>query len=225
MAQEHTEQHFETWFSSYGLLTAERVLAYFSIKIPHQDMVELLSRPTHALHRVLRVPLLSVFNGIIFQQAYDYQVYAQKLMIDYRLSPEYAKEPDAPGANVREDLDEQYQQLLAMTQAFTEHQYQHYELISESQSYLIARMAEFRNPIQDVEALGDDDDFNEVICAYYARAEEITLTFKSYRRQFYDMILAMSERLASLSDYQFDAVQAEKERESLFFDRSIGELS
>ncbi len=223
MSTERTEQHFETWFSTYGLLTAERILEYFGVKLPHPEVVKLLSNPGHVLHRVIHVPLLNIFNGIIFQQAYDYQVYAQKLMIDYRLSAEYAKEPDAPGASVREDLNEQYEQLLRMGKAFTDHQYQHYQIISESQEYLIARMGEFDDLITEIETLRDDDDFNNILNGYRARAEEMTITFRSYRQQFYDIILAMSERLASLSDYKFDVAQAEKERESLFFDRAIGE--
>ncbi len=163
MQKKNGDQHFEAWFSTYGLLTVERILEYLSIKLPHDEVVRLLSGTHHVLHRVINVPLLNIFNGIIFQQSYDYQVYAQKLMIDYRLSPEYAKDPESPGANIRSDLNDQYEQLLSLVKAFTDHQYKHYQIISESQSYLIERIDELRDPVNQLDTLSDDDDLMTVL--------------------------------------------------------------
>jgi hypothetical protein len=219
MFMEDNRQNFEVWLSTYGLLTAERILDYFSIKLSHDEMFKLLGDSNHSLYCLIDVPLRNIFNGIICQQAYDYQVYAQKLMIDYRLSPEYAKEPDAPGANVREDLNDQYERLVEIAKSFSDQQYRHYQLISETQAYLI----EFVNSVDNIMLLEENKDFSSAVEGFRERAKEMMDIFKGYRQELYDMILAISERLANLPDYKFDVAQAEKQREALFFDKEIGE--
>ncbi len=222
MNEKKMDSGFATWFSTYGSLTAERVLEHFDIRLPHETMVAALKNAGSIYFNVLRVPMMNIFNGIILQQAYDYQVYAQKLFIDYRLSPEYAKEPDAPGASTREELDEQYNKLLELGNAFNEHQLTHYRLISESQAWLIGCIGQLDNPTVDINTLNNDSQFKEKLTQFVERSNEIAITFRSYRSQFYDMILRITERLGCLSDYHFNFEQTDKERESLHFDDKIG---
>jgi hypothetical protein len=222
MQEKDVERGFATWYSTYGSLTVERVLELLHIKIEHDALVVILKKPDHILHDVLHLPMKNIFNGIIFQQAYDYQVYAQKLMIDYRLSPEFSKDAESPGVNIRNDLAEQYDQLLKSVQLFSAHQYEHYRLISESQAYLIERIKQFNDPLHELDILNDDVTFKEKMKEYEQRSDEIGITFRNYRSQFYNLILGMTERLTSLPDYHFDAAHAAKERESLFFDKEIG---
>ncbi len=223
MSEQTVDQHFEAWYSTYGHMTIGRLLEYFSIQLPKEKIMPLLNDAHKMFRRVMNIPLLSVFNGIIFQQAYDYQVYVQKLMINYRLSPEYAKSPEAPGENIRQVLSQQYDQLLACVNAFSEHQYQHYQFISDSQAYLIGYFESFSNPLDDLEKLSNDPDFCEQLKTFEEQAKEITLIFRSDRRQFYDLILAISDQLAGLTDYKFNVEEAKKERQALFFDNKIGE--
>jgi hypothetical protein len=222
MQKNDVDRDFSTWYSTYGSLTVESVLELLHIKIEHDALVAILNKSEHILHDVLHLPMKNIFNGIIFQQAYDYQVYAQKLMIDYRLSPEFSKDAESPGANIRNDLTEQYDQLLQSLKLFSDHQYEHYILISESQAYLIERIKQFKAPLQELDILNEEVMFKEKINAYAQRADEIGITCRNYRSQFYNFILGMTERLMSLPDYHFDTVNAAKERESLFFDKEIG---
>lgn len=222
MNEQKTDSGFATWFSTYGSLTAARVLEHFDIRLPHETLVAALNNVGSVYFNVLRVPMKNIFNGIILQQAYDYNVYAQKLFIDYRLSPEYAKERDAPGARTRDELEEQYNQLLALGHAFNEHQLMHYRLISESQAWLIGCIGQLDNPIEDINTLNDDPQFNEKLNQFVERTQEIVIKLRGYRSQFYDMILRVTERLGCLSDYHFDFEHTDKERESLHFDDKIG---
>lgn len=223
MAEKNQNNQFASWYSTYGLMTVERVLAILQIEVSHEEVIQTLKNPHHFMHSILHVPMLNIFNGIIFQQAYDYQIYAQKLMIDYRLSPEYAKDADAPGASIRKDLDDQFKELSDMVKAMGEHQYQHYQIISESQAYLIETIGSTDGSLKAIEQLGNDGEFQDKLIQFRAKSQEMTTYFRDYRRQFYDIILAISDRLASLSEYHFDVELATKERESLFFDREIGD--
>jgi hypothetical protein len=220
--KQQSDKSFSVWFSTYGSLTAEGVLEQFHIQLPHDVLIASLNAPGNPYYDVLEVPMINIFNGIIFQQAYDYNVYAQKLLIDYRLSPEFAKDAEAPGASIREDLVGLYDQLLALGKAFTEHQLAHYRLISESQGWLIKHIGALNNPKDELATLTEDESFKEVMEQYSAQANEMTINFKGYRNQFYDLILSLTERLTMLPDYHFDEEHAAKEREALLFDPLIG---
>jgi len=222
MQESQNGPNYKHWISTYGLLTAQRVLDRFKLELPHDKLVSALHSADHGYYLVLKIPMMNIFNGIIFQQAYDYQVYAQKLMIDYRLSEEYSKDPEMPGANIRADLNDQYEQMLITGKAFNEAQYQHYRMISESQAYLIQKVSGLHDPAQDLVNLKDDLDFKEKTTEFIFTAEAMTNTFRAYRSQFYNMILIITERLSSLSDYHLNQQTSAQERESLAFDRGIG---
>lgn len=222
MAKAQIGQGYAAWYSTYGSLTAGRVLEYFNIRLSQDALIDALTNTASTYYNVLRVPMMNIFNGIILQQAYDYQVYAQKLLIDYRLSTEYAKDAESPGANTRDDLNEEYDALLAQTTAFHEQQLTHYRLISKTQEWLMTTISALPDPSHDLGVLEHDALFEEKIGEFVARATEIAITFRSYRSQFYDRILRITERLGCLQEYAFDLENAERERESLHFDAKIG---
>ena len=82
MNEKVEQTDWSTWFSTYGLLTSERILERFNIILPHDELINSVKDPFSIYFQLLRVPLKNVFNGIIYQQAHDYQIYAQKLFVD-----------------------------------------------------------------------------------------------------------------------------------------------
>lgn len=126
-------------FATYGTLTAERILARFGIHLEQATLSTAVNNPHSLYYELLRVPFKNTLNGIVYQQAYDYQVYAQKLFIDYLLSGKANKEDSAAGMNQSEEaLEEARQQLMTMGEALNEQELVHYRLISESQARLIS---------------------------------------------------------------------------------------
>ncbi len=204
--------------STYTLLIAAPLLARFNIHLSHQSLRTALSDHASIYSQLLRVPVLNIFNGIIFQQTHDYQVYLQKLLIDYRLSAEYAKEQDAPGAGTRRDLDEYFDTTAQLVNAFNEQQFNHYQLISQSQACLIQATKSIKNPSNDLEKLLDDPAFTTKLNEFVAEAEQITIVFNDYRQRFYDLILQTSDSLRMLSDYRPDEQQIEVAREGILFE-------
>ncbi|KTD23090.1 Uncharacterised protein [Legionella lansingensis] len=137
MSEEKTENDLSEWLSTYGLITAERILERYKIRLQPEDLASAIKSPNTFYHRVLHVPLKNVLNGIILQQANDYQVYAQKLFIDYLLSGETSKSEDSPGGFTREDLEKERQELIRIGEAFHEQELVHNNLIAESQRSLM----------------------------------------------------------------------------------------
>ncbi|MDP1603781.1 MAG: hypothetical protein Q8M03_11010 [Legionella sp.] len=137
MSEEQSQNELSGWFSTYGLITAQRILERYKINLQTDDLLQALKTPDTFYHRLMRVPLRNVYNGIILQQARDYQLYAQKIFIDYLLSNEGSKSDDSPGANTREDLEEQRKLLVKMSDNFHELEFLHEKLIAQSQATLI----------------------------------------------------------------------------------------
>lgn len=213
--QEQTD--WSAWFSTYGLLTAERILARFNVHLPHDALIKAIKNPLSMQYTLLLVPLKNVFNGIIFQQAHDYQIYAQKLFVDYLLTGQDAKPSDAPGAMTRADLEQQRLNLIEMGEEFQQQEAAHKLLIAESQGRLIALSHDLDSGVNASSELG------LVIAPFLKRAEEINVNLRSFRSQFYNFILHVTELLSLLPDYHADAAKIIENRVALEFDTLIGE--
>ncbi|PWY55293.1 hypothetical protein DGG96_12560 [Legionella qingyii] len=144
MNGENADNELSHWFSTYGVITAERILGRYKVNLAQSELVEAIKSPYSFYHRILRVPLKSVLNGIVLQQANDYHVYTQKLFIDYLLSGENSKGEEAQGASIREDLENERQQLVTVGDEFHNVNGQHDYLIAHSQAALI-RVAQIFN--------------------------------------------------------------------------------
>ncbi len=137
MNGEATGNELSQWFSTYGVITAERILGRYKVNLAQTELVAAIKSPYSFYHRMLRVPLKSVLNGIVLQQANDYHVYVQKLFIDYLLSGENSKGEEAQGATIRESIENERQQLVALGDEFHKVHGQHDYLIAASQASLI----------------------------------------------------------------------------------------
>ncbi len=131
------DKQLSKWFSTYGVITAERILGKYHITLPQTDLVNAIKSPFSFYHLLLKIPLKNILNGIVLQQASDYHIYAQKLFIDYLLSGESGKGDDSPGALTRESLEMERQKLITLGDEFHQLQQEQNELIASSQGSLI----------------------------------------------------------------------------------------
>ncbi|BCA95521.1 hypothetical protein TUM19329_18820 [Legionella antarctica] len=136
MEDKQIDEELSQWFSTYGMITAERILGTYQINIPQTELLEAIKNPFSFYHWILKVPLKHVMNGIVLQQANDYHVYVQKLFIDYLLSGETAKGEEAQGALTRESLENERKELVTLGDEFHHKQLAHDSLIASSQSVL-----------------------------------------------------------------------------------------
>ena len=92
MSDEKLENDISQWFSTYGVITAERILGRYQIQLPQTELVAAVKNPFSFYHKLVELPIRNVLNGIVLQQANDYHIYVQKLYIDYLLSGETSKD-------------------------------------------------------------------------------------------------------------------------------------
>ena len=150
MNGEEVDNELSHWFSTYGVITAERILGQYQIKLNQSDLIAAIKGQYSFYHRLLHVPLRNVLNGIILQQAHDFHVYAQKLFIDYLLSNESAKGEEEQGAVTRESLENERQQLIKLGEEFQNMQKTHETIIATTQASLISLTKEFNTELENV---------------------------------------------------------------------------
>lgn len=149
------------WYSTYGFITAERILSKYHINLPSDMLSSAIRNSSSFYHRLMQVPLKNVLNGIVLQQAQDYHIYAQKLFIDYLLSGESVAPDTSPGAFTRESLEQERHILVTHGDAFHQVQLTHEALIAASQNYLIKTtnqwQAKFEKAIQSLKTTLNDE--------------------------------------------------------------------
>lgn len=148
MSENTSENDMSHWFSTYGLITAERILGRYQIKLAQNDLVSAIKIPFSFYHRLVEIPLKNVLNGIVFEQAKDYHVYVQKLFIDYLLSGENSKNEAAQGAGTREGIENERQQLVSLGEEYHKKELEHNNLIARSQETLIKITRNFNEALQ-----------------------------------------------------------------------------
>lgn len=150
MDENQNKDELSKWFSTYGLITADRILGTYGISIPESEILVAIKSPYSFYHHLIKVPLKNIFNGIVMQQAHDYHVYVQKLFIDYLLSGETGKGEDAQGATTREALENERKQLLTLGEEFHDLQLKHDALIGSSQLAFRKLVKTWKSTIEDL---------------------------------------------------------------------------
>lgn len=285
---------FKQWFSTYGLITSQRILGHYQIVLPAHALIPAIKNQQSFYHLLVQVPLKNVLNGIILQQANDYHVYAQKIFIDYLLSGESAKPPEAQGASTRERLEEERQALIELGDEFNKKQLEHEALISLTQNSFIKLTRELKEHMDSAVSLtysivhqegldvsknlvkealihgliycGINSSQNEVeqlkfietiasvakinpsaelkaqmivqladmfdmmlntqqqINVFLDTVLDMNAAARLYRKQFYDSVLRVVELINMLPEYRMNQEQDIINKETLYFDKSIGEV-
>lgn len=205
------------WLSTYSILTAERILERFQVNLSREKLLQTLKDPESPYHHLLAVPLKNIFNGIIMKQVYDYQVYAQKLFIDYKLATTApAEDSEQPTQAPDKEINIKYKELMHLNDIFEEKQHLHQQLIAKSQAWLIQQT---RETMLEVNA-----ETSVIIKGFCADAESLRLTFQNLREQFRELIIESTAILSVTSDYKFDPEQVAENKASLDFDPEITEV-
>ncbi|MDF1684939.1 MAG: hypothetical protein P1U36_09850 [Legionellaceae bacterium] len=205
-----------TWLSTYGLLTAERLLERFQITLSHEELLDALQNPSSPYHHLLTVPIKNISNGIVIKQVHDYQVYMQKLFIDYKLSSPNAGAEGAPSQNSNEEIDIKYNELGQLSELFDEKKHEHQQLIAKSQSWLIQQTRESMLEIT--------PETSSQIETFGTQTESLRLGLLDQLQQFRDLIIQTSSVLNAMTDYKPDLEQMEENKALLDFDPLFTEV-
>lgn len=205
--------------SSYSMLTAERILAHFGLQLEENTLFQALKNPKSVYYAILLVPFKNVINGIIYQQAYDYQVYAQKLFINYYLSGQGNDNPEGQGAETRGLLEQNREQLIQYSESFDKTFSSHKQLILETQASLLALVKEMK-PIQDTEVIAET--VQNKMSPFHERAQEMKQYFNRFRSDFKALIIDTKRLLTLVPGYRENEELNRENKIEIEFDDQIG---
>ena len=212
-----------TWYSTYGLVTVERIFDSLGISLSQEDLHTVSTSMLSPYYQLLQVPLKNIFNGILISQATDYREFAQKMLVDYLLSgaANLAADANKP-EGTRLHLENMRTGLMESGEQFDLLQFEHYRLINESQNALI----EAAHTLAEPRVLIDEQQsawILELSQPFLDQAGNINLRIKEFRKQFYANILRSRDLLDSVPGY-FNQFQTEAEHmDALKFDAKLGE--
>src|SRR5215216_3631565 len=155
MSKDATELEEQLGLSTYGLITTKRLLARYTIDLTDEQLGYSLKTANTFYHRLLRIPLKNILNGIILQQAKDYQLYVQKIFIDYLLGLESAKKEEGEeesSSYSKENLETLRLDLVEQNERFHETDLDHQRLIGYSQAALLKHANDWKEKVKQVAA-------------------------------------------------------------------------
>lgn len=216
------DKELQSWFSTYGLITIERIFAQYGLKIQQEQVHIILRDPESIYHLFLQIPFRNILNGIILNQASDYRGFLQKLFIDYLVSGA-ANEADAPlqGGAIRESLEEERGRMISLSDEFDIDHFKYEVLISESQKDLI-KLA--KNNFSKMDEVTDEDKTSlvDIVKKYELMATELNEKLCDYRKKFQELIILVQNLVTKLPNYQLDPNKMFEHKESINFDPNLG---
>lgn len=119
-------------FSSYGIMTAKRVLANYDLKFSNDDVKTIMKNTSNIYGNFLNISLQNISNGLVLMQTKDYHIYLQKLFINYLVT---SNPPDKLSGTKR-SIEEKRLELVKFGEEFLSCERDHYNLVSQCQKNL-----------------------------------------------------------------------------------------
>lgn len=110
----------QRWMATYTRLTAESYLKNLGIQLHPQVLLRQFHIKQSFYHELLRLNAADAYNNHLMQQCRDVQAYVQQKFINWVFSDKYTVQPEEPGYELRERLEEQRKQLVASSNALDE---------------------------------------------------------------------------------------------------------
>ena len=214
MSDSTEQQNNPAWLSTYAQVTAASVLGGFQIYLPHEELCKTLQEPESPYHYLLTIPSKNIFNGIVCKQGQDYQAYAQKLFIDYKLTViKIEDETEQETDHADSAIEMKYHELVQLGELFEEKRLEHKKLIAKSQIWLIQQTEEGVFEV--------NSDQSSQINEFGAQVENNLLAFQSFNQKFRGLIIETTALLSVMSDYTIDPEKMAENKTSLDFDPAI----
>ena len=197
MASMEDVKEEQDWFSTYGLLTAKRILSHFNIYLNNEELITAIKNPANIYFQLLQIPLKNIFNGIILQQAHDYQVYLQKLFVDYFMAGEASKDNESPGAQIRDDIRDVHETLINFNGKMQVLELEQKKFIATSQRQLIG----WANLIKKKGTQDNDLQHELQQSGMLDQASTLNVQIRNLRQELHGLIIKAVELMNLLPDY------------------------
>lgn len=106
--------------STYSVLTAERLLEQFNVKLTSKRIKQQVFHTDTFYHKLMFLPARAINLNVHYEQCRDFQAYAQQKLIHYLFSGETSKSEEEPGNQMRDDIENKRLKLIEMGKEMAE---------------------------------------------------------------------------------------------------------
>lgn len=149
MIEQEEDEGISQFLSTYQWVTVGQLLDGYGLKLPDTCVLDIIREKSSFYYQMLRLPAINVLNGIIVEQTKSYQIFIQKLFVDYLVSGE-ADVEETLGSETRASLETARQQVVELSAKFEEAEAAREKLIVESQCELIAWVDGFKKAFKQI---------------------------------------------------------------------------
>ena len=130
--------------STYQWMTVAQLLERLGLPLTPEDVKVILRQKTSLYYQALLLPMMNILNGIVLDQAKEYRLFLQKLLVDFLMSGEADKTSKDPGAATCEAIEKERIHTLQVSAALDKLQKKGYDIIVKVQHDLKAFVSEWK---------------------------------------------------------------------------------
>lgn len=137
-AQPQKKDKASVFSSTYARMTAERLLDGLGVHLSREGLSSALQNRASFFEKLLTVPYKNILNGIILDQIHEYQVYIQKLFVEYFMSElASANHQGQEGEDTRRQVADCQLHLESLNEQLPRLHESHLKLIAKTQLELM----------------------------------------------------------------------------------------
>jgi hypothetical protein len=217
-AQEHQ------YVSSYGLMISKNILARLGLMVSAEELLAQLKSPDLVYARLCHLPMMHIYNQLIFAQIQSYQTFIQKRLIDYYIQSnqsrdEASSESEAQHPDAITLLKDEFLTLKEQTKVLEQ---QLLDMITNSQRYLI-QMVQLETMQFGGSFKHFPKDYDERIEAFKLSVSTIRKELIAHRADWRAFSITVSERLSQFGYVTPDVADDLEQRVELDFIPNLGE--
>lgn len=135
--------------STYQWVTACRILETYGLLLPGPYVIELIKTKSSFFYQLLKIPGINILNGIILEQVITYQIFIQKLFVEYLVSGS-ADVEESMGAETRKQLETAREDMLQLSSLVEAQELEREKFIVESQRKILTWVKEFNAVVKKI---------------------------------------------------------------------------
>lgn len=217
-------ENSSTLYATYELIIAQNILNQLNIFLNTEELFDILKSKDSKYFTLLKVPMLSSFNGMILSQIDSYRLFCQKRLADYIIatSPTQEQQASPDFEDIIPDNIEKYKEDLVELQKTTKKiEQDYYNLIARTQSYLkkIVNAAIINSGNFSQEFSSEN---LEKIAKLYAEANQQSSEFMKLRETWEHITTQLCILLSEKTGYSIDLSEDITQRSELNFLKNLG---
>lgn len=208
--------------STYGVLTAQRILQNHHIELSQAELLQAVSQPDNRFYPVLHCSFDLIYAQLILDQAHTYLVVAQQTIVDILLNRQQKtgsldedseSSESVSGEEAQVHLVALQKELQDLNQQESDEKFFLQELVAETQDTIGDLLKNNMETIENIQM---------ALRSFIQRTEVTQKNILDFRAKIRDWMIRMNQVILVLPDYKQDPIKRAQQVEMLEMMSAIG---